>query len=143
MNRRVVLETSVLVSAALRIASVPHRALQQALATCVICASLETLDELECVLDRKKSDRYLDRATRRAFTKLVRHHARLFAVEETALTALEPSCRDPDDNKFLALAQLAEADVLVTSDDDLRVPSPWNGIAIVTPDTFLTSGVLV
>jgi predicted nucleic acid-binding protein len=48
--RRVVLDTSTLVSAALRIGSVPHQALMQALASCDVCASAETLAELEQVL---------------------------------------------------------------------------------------------
>ena len=55
--RRVVLDTSTLVSAALRIGSVPHQALMQALASCDVCASAETLAELEQVLEREKFDR--------------------------------------------------------------------------------------
>ncbi len=39
MSRRVVLDTSTLVSAALRIGSVPYQAVFDALATCDICAS--------------------------------------------------------------------------------------------------------
>ena len=59
--RRVILDTSTLVSAALRLGSVPDQALVKALRTCEVCASLETLNELAQVLDRKKFDRYLDR----------------------------------------------------------------------------------
>jgi predicted nucleic acid-binding protein len=53
MSQRVVLDTGTLVSAALRIGSIPHQALLQALATCDLCASAETLVKLERVLDRK------------------------------------------------------------------------------------------
>ena len=55
MSRRVILDTSTLVSAALRIGSVPYQALSEALATCDVCASAETLAELEQVLDRRSS----------------------------------------------------------------------------------------
>jgi uncharacterized protein len=135
--RRVILDTSTLVSAALRIGSVPHQALLQALASCDVCASAETLDELEQVLDREKFDRYLDRELRRSFVALMRRHLHLFAVQDVDREAVEPPCRDPRDNQFLALALAAEADALVSSDEDLLVLNPWRGIAIVTPAEFL------
>jgi predicted nucleic acid-binding protein len=47
MSWRVILDTSTLVSAALRIGSIPHRVLLEALATCDVYASVETLTELE------------------------------------------------------------------------------------------------
>jgi predicted nucleic acid-binding protein len=55
--RRVVLDTSTLVRAALRVGSVPHQALLKALGTCEICVSGATLSELEHVLKRDKFDR--------------------------------------------------------------------------------------
>jgi uncharacterized protein len=135
--RRVILDTSTLVSAALRIGSVPHQALLKALASCDVCASTETLDELEQVLDRDKFDRYLDRELRRSFVALMRRHMHLFAVQDADREAVEPPCRDPKDNQFLALALAAEANALVSSDEDLLVLHPWRGIAIVTPADFL------
>jgi uncharacterized protein len=135
--RRVILDTSTLVSAALRIGSTPHQALLKALASCDVCASAETLDELEQVLDRDKFDRYLDRELRRSFVALMRRHMHLFAVQDADREAVEPPCRDPKDNQFLALALAAEADALVSSDEDLLVLHPWRGIAVVTPADFL------
>jgi uncharacterized protein len=55
--RRVVLDTSKLVSAALRVGSVPHQVLLKALGSCELCASSATLSELEQVLKRNKFDR--------------------------------------------------------------------------------------
>ena len=52
-------------------------------------------------------------------------------------------CRDPEDNQFLALAMVAEAYALVSSDEDLLVLHPWRGIEIVTPAEFLRGKVLV
>jgi putative PIN family toxin of toxin-antitoxin system len=138
MSQRVVLDTSTLVSAALRIGSIPHQALLEALATCDVCASTETLIELELVLDREKFDRYLDRAARSEFVTLIRRHVHLFAVRNTDLEAVKPPCRDPKDNQFLALALVSEADVLVSSDEDLLVMSPWQAVTIMTPGDFLS-----
>lgn len=138
MSRRVVLDTSTLVSAALRIGSVPYQALLEALGTCDVCASAETLTELAQVLERGKFDRYLDRASRRQFVALIRRNVHLFAVQHADLMAVEPSCRDPRDNQFLALALAAEADIVVSSDEDLLVLHPWRAIPIVTPAEFLS-----
>ena len=137
MSRRVVLDTSTLVSAALRNGSVPYQALSEALATCDLCASAETLAELEQVLGREKFDPYLDRESRREFVALIRRNTRLFAIQNADLV-VEPPCRDPKDNLFLALALAAEADALVSSDEDLLILHPWRGIAIVTPAEFLS-----
>ena len=137
--RRVILDTSTLVSAALRTGSVPAQVLLQALRTCEVCASVKTLDELAQVMDRKKFDRYLDRQSRRAFVSLMRRHVHLFTVQPADLTAVDPPCRDHGDDKFLALALASEADALVSSDDDLLVLHPWRGIPIMTPADFLDS----
>jgi len=137
MSRRVILDTSSLVSTALRAGSLPEQALMKALRTCEVCASAETLDELARVLERKKFDRYLDRESRRAFVALMRRHARLLDVPAANSKAIDPPCRDPKDNLFLALALVAEADLLVSSDEDLLVLHPWRGIPIVTPAEFL------
>ena len=140
MSRRIVIDTSTLVGAALRSDSTPRKALLEALATSDLCASTETLAELERVLDNKKFDRYLDQTLRREFVALIRRQSHIFAVETTDLEAVEPPCRDPEDNKFLALALAAEANVLISSDDDLLVLQPWRGIPIVTPADFLSRG---
>jgi len=135
--RRVILDTSTLVSAALRAGSVPEQALTKALRSCELCASADTLDELAVVLDRNKFDRYLDRELRRSFVSLIRRSAQLFAVQEVDRLAVKPACRDPKDNPFLALAVVCEADVLVSSDEDLLALDPWNGVRIVTALEFL------
>jgi uncharacterized protein len=136
--RRVVLDTSTLVSAALRNGSIPHQALLKSLATCEVCASAETLAELASVLGRTKFDRYLDRESRRDFAALIHRYVRLFAVDAGAASAVQPRCRDPKDDQFLALALAAEADVIVSSDQDLLVLHPWQGIPILSPAAFIS-----
>lgn len=89
-------------------------------------------------MDRKKFDRYLDKKSRRAFVGLMRRNMRFFTVQQADLANVDPPCRDPMDNKFLVLALASEADVLVSSDDDLLVLHPWRGSPIITPAEFLS-----
>lgn len=134
---RVVLDTSTLVGAILLPRSVPRQAFMRALARASLCASPATLAELERVLLRKKFDRYLDRDRRLDFFQRYRNQVLLFPVTEAEETALPQACRDPRDNKFLALAAHCSADVVVSSDDDLLVLNPWQDIPILTPAQFL------
>jgi len=135
---RVVFDTSTLVSAALRTGSLPYRALMQALAAWELCASPETLAELDRVVRRRKFARYLDAESRLAFAALVRRNSRVFDVPESCTMAVDPSCRDTMDNKFLALAGIAEADAIVSSDEDMLVLHPWDRIPIVSPAEFIS-----
>ncbi|MEO5660506.1 MAG: putative toxin-antitoxin system toxin component, PIN family [Polaromonas sp.] len=135
--RRVVFDTSTLVGAALKPFSVPHRALLQALARCDVCASAQTLLELQQVMQRDKFDRYLSRETRLDFVTMLHQNMHFFAVMPADEEGVQPSCRDPKDNKFLALAQACHADALVSSDDDLLVLNPWRGVLVLSPATFL------
>ena len=139
MSRRVVFDTSTLVSAALRVGSVPHQALLVALGTCDLCGSAASLDELERVLARAKFDSYLERPLRLDFVARIRRNVQLFAVSDADIAVVEPPCRDPTDNQFLALALVAGADAIVSSDKDLLALNPWREIPIVTPAEFSSS----
>lgn len=66
------------------------------------------------------------------FTRLLRGTASV--VEPQPLAA--PACRDPGDDRVLALCRAYRADVLVTGDKDLLVLDPWEGLRIVTPGDF-------
>jgi putative PIN family toxin of toxin-antitoxin system len=134
---RVVFDTSTLVSAALRPDSVPHQALLRALRFCDVCVSRETLDELQKVLTRRKFQRYLPETARRLFVRTVENNVRIVAVRDWTELAVAPACRDPLDNKFLALAFESEAEAIVSSDDDLLALHPWNEIRILRPAEFL------
>lgn len=135
--RRVVFDTSTLVSAALRPDSVPHQALLRALRFCDVCVSRETLDELQKVLTRRKFQRYLPETARRQFVRTVENNVRIVAVRDWTELAVAPACRDPLENKFLALAFESEADAIVSSDEDLLALHPWNEIRILRPAEFL------
>jgi putative PIN family toxin of toxin-antitoxin system len=137
MLRGVVFDTNTLVSAALRIGSTPHRALACALSGSELFVSASTLAELEEVLMRSKFDRYLPPDLRATFTAMVRQHGTMIAVPHETLAKVQPPCRDPKDNKFLALASACEAQALICSDADLLILSPWNGLAILNPEAFV------
>ncbi len=78
--RRVVLDTSTLVGAALKPGSVPHLALLMALARADVCASVPTWLELERVMQHRRFDRYLARDIRLEFAALLRQSMHFFAV---------------------------------------------------------------
>lgn len=130
--RRIVLDTGVLVSAAIRPESVPALALEKALLQFDVCASQDTLAELDNVLGRDKFDRYAQRATRENFIAEFRKRVSFFEV-----TLAVSDCPDPDDNKFLALAETAQAELIVSSDPHLTNMHPWRDIAIMLPAAFL------
>lgn len=58
-------------------------------------------------------------------------------VVEIDEVAFVPVCRDPKDDKFLATAQAAGADYLVSEDEDLLVLREYEGTTIVDAQTFL------
>jgi putative PIN family toxin of toxin-antitoxin system len=127
---RFVFDTSTLIGAALSLHSVPRQVFRLALSRGVLCASAATLAELEEVLAREKLARYQSLEHRIGFAR----HYRSVALEVTALEVQEqvliPPCRDPKDNKFLALARYCRATLIVASDKDLLVLHPWQGIPI-------------
>jgi uncharacterized protein len=129
---RVVFDTSVLVSAAILGRSKPRRAVDLAASHGVLLISAATVDELNEVLGRPGFDRYLDEDERMEFAASVVNAAELVDVLETVA-----DCRDPSDDKFLALAMCGKADCIVSSDPDLLVLHPWRGISILNPQRFL------
>jgi predicted nucleic acid-binding protein len=46
-------------------------------------------------------------------------------------------CRDPKDNKILALAFEHSSDFIVSGDNDLLILNPYKNIPILTPNGFL------
>lgn len=133
---RVVFDTNVLISAALFENSVPNQAFQTALNNGTILLSLDTLNELNRVLSRPKFDRYVSTDEREEF--LIALVERSMLVDISAETVEKTKlCRDPKDDKFLAVAVDGSADYLVSGDDDLLVLNPFRSIPIITPVAFV------
>lgn len=137
MIERVVFDTSTMIGAALKVGSKPHQALMLALEFCVLYGSEQMIAELSEVLNRSYFDRYLTQPDRDRFLAMIRKNVETYWVDETAAVSLEPPCRDVSDNFILALALAAQADAIVSSDQDLLVLHPWRGIAIMTPAQFV------
>ena len=139
--RRVVIDTSTLVSAVLRAESIPRKALLSAVNSFELCVSQDTLLELQEVLGRPKFDRYASLQTRMEFLGLVTQWSRLCEVNAAAQQAAMGACRDARDDKFLALAMASDAVVIVSSDQDLLTLGTWQGIRIVTPADFAATSI--
>jgi putative PIN family toxin of toxin-antitoxin system len=130
--RRPVIDTGVLVSAAIRPQSVPALAAEKAFLRFEVCVSAETLAELRTVLTRPKFDRYAPLAARLEFIEGFERRTATFTVTD-AVT----DCADPKDNKFLALAEAVGAELILASDPHLTSLHPWRGIPILPPAAFL------
>ncbi|MGC8550942.1 MAG: putative toxin-antitoxin system toxin component, PIN family [Acidobacteriaceae bacterium] len=94
------------------------------------------LAELKKVMGRAKLRRYLCDELRQEFVAMLESHARLYAVREECFAGLV-RCRDAKDDKFLALAFAAEADLMVSSDEDLLVLDTWGEVQILRAGEFL------
>ena len=129
---RIVVDTNVLISAALLPKSTSARALDRVLDECLLVQSEATLVELIDVIMRPKFARYFDEERRSRFLFVMAQVSEVVAVK-TRVT----ECSDPKDNKFLELAVDANARCVVSGDAHLLGMHPFRGIAIVTPGRFL------
>ena len=127
---RLVVDTNVFVSAALKESSWPA----------VLVQWLEVFDGL-----LKTSDTERELFDVLARPRLVEHVGGFFAVrlrglfaiaETVTITEAVTEFRDPKDNKFLELAVNGNADAIVSGDLDLLTLRSCRGIPIVTAATF-------
>ena len=98
-----------------------------------ILMSEATFAELVSRLERPKFDRY--RAPE-AWNLFLSELVELALWQEDAGTSNGIS-RDPDDDKFLALAVIGQADAIISGDRDLLDLVSHEGIPILTPAQFL------
>ena len=130
---RVVLDTNVLVSALIGKGN-PKRILELVFSDRVaLCLSVAVVDEYSEVLSRPKFSRYP------AFSEAAR--ATLENLKSLALF-VEPAqkvsaCPDPDDDKFVELAQHSGAAYLITGNKKHFPVESYRGTRIVSPTEFL------
>lgn len=128
---RAVIDTNVLISAALSPRSAPAQIVDCLLQHATLVFSRETFEELETRLWRPKFDRYLDMERRR----LLLHDFAAAAqwIDLPAPPRLAYS-RDPDDDMFLHTVLLGKAEWLISGDKDLLElpPADW-GFEILSP----------
>ena len=131
---RVVIDTNVWISRLLLADSVAARAADKALARFEVVVSEASVEELADVLSREKFDRYVPPQDREEFLRRLLQVATMVPVlSEIA------DCKDPKDNRFLALALDSESGCIVSGDTDLLAMNPWRGIEILSPGTFLAT----
>lgn len=131
-RRRFVLDSNVLISAALSAGGRPRAAVDRVREIGVLLFSDPTWSELVSRLKRSKFDRWVSPQVRLAFLE-----ALLDFAEWTEISAAEMGCRDPADDKFLETAETGEGTAIVTGDADLLALHPWRDIPILTPVEFL------
>jgi uncharacterized protein len=127
---RVVVDTNVFVSAALKASSWPGAVVVWLEKNGGLLKTAVTEQELFEVMVRPRfagGIQPLHIATMR----------RIFArAEAVPITETVIACRDPKDDKFLELALNGHADVVVSGDADLLTLNPFRGVPILSPATF-------
>lgn len=128
---RILIDTNVWVSALLWPDSLPHRVLQIVLQDHTVILSPGIMDELRDVFDRKFPHR---RADLERFFKQLSYE--LAPESAGTIGKLSHVLRDPDDVHILISALSANADVLLTGDQDF-VELPMTKPLILTPRQFI------
>ena len=110
----------------------PHALLEQVRnSTLTLISSPALLAELAEVIDRPKFDVILLRTNTSRAQALAQVRQLAEVIDPPPLT--QPVCRDPDDDAVLALAIAAQADLVISGDDDLLCLASFEGIPILTP----------
>jgi putative PIN family toxin of toxin-antitoxin system len=128
---RVVVDTNVFISAALKDKSLPAAAVHRVAQRAVLLKSAATESQLFDVMARPYFAALISPLTHAWFRTLFAGAESVQIEEHFAI------CRDPTDDKFLELALNGKADFIVTGDLDLLVLHPFRGIAVVPPLAFL------
>ncbi len=126
---RVVLDTNVLVSAALKRYSILVQ-----FSGAILIKSLATERQLLEVVARPYLVPVIGHDTRVWLRELM-SVAELVAIVERIV-----ACRDPTDDKFLELAVNGRADLIISGDADLLALSPFRNVPILTPAEFVQRG---
>ena len=129
--RLVVINTNVIINAALIGGGTPARLVLRVLERGLLVFSAATFAELETRLWRPKFDRYVTIEQRQRILHDL--HASAVIVEVSAAIAQERYSRDANDDKFVHAAVAASARWLVTGDGDLLAMAPVAGVRVVNP----------
>jgi putative PIN family toxin of toxin-antitoxin system len=127
---RLVVDTNVLVSAALRPLGLQRTVFRLAIAKPArLYVSEAILDEYRDVLARPELR--IRKGLRQQLLQLVKIRARLVVPSRSVFMT-----EDPDDNKFLECADAAGADYLVTG-NQRHYPRFWKKTKVITPREFI------
>jgi len=132
---RVVVDTNVLLSAALSPNGAAAQLVDRLLADGRLLFSEVTFAELETRIWKPKFDRYLSIERRKQI--LHELNASAMWVDVPAQIANQLFSRDINDDAFVHVALAASATRLITGDDDLLCLHPINALHILTPRAAL------
>lgn len=132
LGPRVVIDTNVIVSAALFSQSVPRKVIEAVRLRGTIILSVELRAELLETLRRPKFDRYVPLSERLALLDLLASPA-----DDLLISTASGLCRDPKDDMVLATAAAGGADFIVSGDADLLDMLSFQGIPPLSPCAFL------
>jgi putative PIN family toxin of toxin-antitoxin system len=113
---RVVIDTTVVVSAVLLPQSVPRQAFDSAADEGRLLLSAATIAELDEVLRRPKFNKYVGQQQRLEFLAALIDRAEAIEIAQPVT-----GCRDPKDDKFLELAVNGRVSHIISGDADLLV----------------------
>ena len=129
---RLVIDTNVLISAALSAQGAPAQLLHTVLTQHQLVFSQVTFEELRIRIYRPKFDRYISLDNRQRLLHDLSACAHWVEGFPSG-TLPPPYCRDPDDDFFIATALQAQAPLLVSGDRDLLDAVPVPGLLILAP----------
>ena len=130
--RRVVLDTSVLISALLFKGELSRLVVQWQMGVFIPVISKETFEELEAVLGYPKF-----RLSNEEKRLILREEILPFFEVMEVRGKVKGICRDPADDKFIACAVSAGAAFIVTGDKDLVAVKMYRSVKIVSASDFL------
>ena len=136
-NPEWVIDTNVLISAALSARGAPARLVQRVLERGTVVFSQPTFDELKTRIYRPKFDRYISLELREAVL-----HDLSAAARWVEIGGLARYCRDRSDDMFIETALVARAGVLVSGDQDLLQAPVVPGLRILNPQQALAEGLV-
>ena len=129
---RVVIDTNVLISAALLDDSVPARARNHVLRHGELVATEPTFAEFVGRLMSQKFDAYASRAARELLLQRL-----VPIIDIVPVVQVVKACRDPGDDKILEAAVNGRANLIITGDKDLLMLHPFQGIDILSAAAYL------
>ncbi len=130
---RVVIDTGVIISASLVPEGTSYKAFIYALTHGVPLISVDTLEELHHVFNKKKFAGKILESHKTVVKNALQQRADFILISSNFTI-----CRDPNDDIFLNLAIDGKADVILSRDPDLLELHPFQGIPILNPADFLS-----
>jgi putative PIN family toxin of toxin-antitoxin system len=129
---RVVVDTNILVSFAIQPSEYFATLFDYLAVNGVTLISEDTIGELFAVLSRDKFRQYV---SQNSAIDYVEWYAGI--SESVVITEQVIACRDPKDDKFLALAMAGQADCIISGDRDLLDMITYGGVPIHSAADFL------